>query len=297
MSSFGFLTDAFGAESVKRARLLARSLRRHEPEVPIGLVAWCQAPGADRDFDVVVDAQDAEAFCGKYRTFNKLLTVGWHSPFDRGFFLDNDVVVVQPLVGVLDTHFRGLPYALNMARLLPDTPHHGLNHIDPQAVASEFGLSSVMDPCGGGHLYFELPQCQRFLREAIELALFERQRYEKLAGPEYCGGNMAISDEIAMAIVANGHDLQMPCISDLVLCLLKDTAEEVRISTDDWTLERFQGDGPSPKTHPRMVHFCADGKWSESYGLLAEKVLHEDYLSPRSNRLERFLKRIVNRIR
>ena len=290
MTDFGFLTDAFDDASALRARLLARSLHRHDPGTPIGLLAWVPLRAPAPEFDVVVDCHRADPYHGRYRTFNKLIGIGWHSPFARGLFLDNDTVVVAPLREWVERCCGGLPFGLNVARLRGDSPHRGLNHVDPAAVAAEYRLDTVLDPDGGGHYYFEVPACREYFREAIDLAICHPETYQRLVG------NGFMSDEVATACVANHHRLPMPVEAGLVQCILPELAASLRIAP-----ETFVAGDSDPERAPwrgdrRIVHFCADGKWSPLYAELVGVSLGARYSRPASGRAARLLGRLASRL-
>ncbi len=289
MTGFGFLTDAFDEESALRARLLARSLRRRDPGTPIGLLAWVPLKAPGPEFDVVVDCQRADPYQGRYRTFNKLIGVGWHSPFARGLFLDNDTVVVAPLREWVERSFAGLPFGLNMARLHRDSPHPGLNHVDPGAVAAEYDLETVLDPDGGGHYYFELPACREFFREAIDLAICQPELYERLVG------NGFMSDEVATACVANRHGLSMPVQPGLVQCILPELAGGLYIDPGTLLARDADPERAPWKGDRRIVHFCADGKWTPLYAGLVRVSLGVRYSRPATSRAARLLARLASR--
>lgn len=271
---FGFVTMAHDAASLRRARALARTLRRHEPGAPLALLAVRAARAGAREFDQVVAVAEPEPFAPPYRFFNKLLALGRHAPYARSFFLDDDVLVLGPLRATIEERCAGLPFALACDRRPADAPFAGANHVDPGAVAAECGVATVMDPYGGGHLYFERPACERYFREAIDLALHEPERFRRLTRDGFLG------DEPALAIVANRHRLPMPALDSWI-----DPLDRARAEATELDLERgryrFPARDRGADGTTRLLHFCADGKAASTYERALARLLGEPEPRPR----------------
>lgn len=269
MSEFGILVSAYDVPSTWRARALARSLRTHAAGVPLALAATAAVPARDgRDFDIVVEAQE-EAFGGQFRFFNKLVTIVAASPFRKGLHLDDDVLAVRPL-GDVGALFAGRPFAFNCTHRPANAATAGTNHVDPRAVASEFGLSAVIDPEGGGHLYFELPACRRYFLEAIDLVLHERPLYERLTGSSFVG------DEPALAIVANRHQLPMPSLPGWIEGLTYADADTIELDVAAGRYRNPRRIHPWADDDVRLVHFCAAAKRSVGYRRAARTLAGEE---------------------
>jgi hypothetical protein len=266
--TFGFLTLAHDAASVRRARAMARSLRRHEPGVPVALLAACPLAERPAEFDTIVEVPVPEPFVGAYRFFNKLMALGRCAPFARNFFLDDDVLVLGPLRPMIEERFAGRPFALNCDRRAPTEAFQGPNHLDPAAVAAQLGVSTVMDPYGGGHLYFERPACERFFREAVELVLFEPQLYRRLTGDGFLG------DEPALAIVAHRHGLELPSVEGWIDPLDRPRAESIELDPERGVY-RFPARDRGADERTRLLHFCADGKTATTYRRAIAALLGE----------------------
>jgi len=275
LAPFEFVTLAYDPDSLRRARAMARSLRRHERTARITLLAALPLAERPAEFDELVEVSQPEPFSGAYRFFNKLLALARHAPAERSFFLDDDVLVLAPLTPVIERHFAGRPFAFHCERHSPDTPFPGPNHVDPRAVAAELGLASVVDPYGGGHLYFERPACVPYFREAIELVLREPELYRRLSGDGF------LSDEVSLAIVANRHGLEMPYLNGWI-----DPLDRVRAEAIEFDLRqglyrlplRDRGNDRSTA----LLHFCADGKKTRNY-LRAVEALLSDSETPGRN--------------
>ena len=261
-----FLTLAHDPGSLRRARAMARSLRRHEPGVRITLLAALPVAARPAEFDAVVGVREPEPFCGAYRFFNKLLALARHAPAARNFFLDDDVLVLAPLTSMIERHFAGLPFAFHCDKHAPSSPFQGPNHVDPGAVAEELALASVLDPYGGGHLYFERPACEPFFREAIELVLYEPALYRRLSGDGF------LSDEVALAIVANRHRLDLPHLDAWVDPLDRPRADAMQLDLAGGTYRLPSRDRGSDHA-TALLHFCADGKRARSYLRAVEWLL------------------------
>lgn len=267
-TAFGFVTMAHDTASLRRARALARSLRRHEPGARIALLAVGALGPSPAEFDEAVPLPSVEPFSGPYRFFNKLVAIAVHSPFRRNLFLDDDVLAVGPPSPAVNESFRGLPFALNCDRKGPIEPFSGPNHVDPAAVAGEFGIADVLDPYGGGHLYFERPACDPFFREAISEALFAPERYARLSGDGF------LSDETALAIVANRHRLALPSLDGWIDPLDRARAETIELDLEAG-IYRFPGRERGADDRTRLLHFCADGKSSGVYRSAVTSLLGE----------------------
>lgn len=265
---FEFVTLAYDPESLRRARAMARSLRRHERTARITLLAGLTVAERPAEFDGLVEVSQPEPFSFEYRFFNKLLALARHAPAERNFFLDDDVLVLAPLTPVIEDHFAGRPFAFHSERLSADSPFPGTNHVDPRAVAAELGVDSVVDPYGGGHLYFERPACQSFFREAIDLVLHEPERYRRLSGDGF------LSDEVALAIVANRHGLEMPHLGGWIDPLDRVRADAVELDLAHRTYRLPPRDRGSDHS-TALLHFCADGKRSRTYLRAVEALLAE----------------------
>jgi len=264
--SFGFLTLAHDQDSLRRSRAMARSLRRQEPEAWIALLAACDAARRIEEFDEQIEISRPEPFSGPYRFFNKLLAMSRHARCERNFFLDDDVLVLRPLTPTILEHFAGRPFAFHCDRLSSATSFPGPNHVDPRAVAAEFGLAEVVDPYGGGHLYFERPGCEPLFREAIELVLHEPELYAVLSGDGF------LSDEVALAIVANRNGLTMPVLDGWIDPLDRSRADAIQLDLERGDY-RFPGRDRGADSATCLLHFCADGKQSPTYLEVVRRML------------------------
>lgn len=264
----GFVTLAYDPDSLRRARAMARSLRRQERAARITLLAALPVAERPAEFDELVEVSQPEPFSGSYRFFNKLLALARHAPAERSLFLDDDILVLAPLTPVIEQHFTGRPFAFHSDRHSSDSLFPGTNHVDPRAMAVEFGLASVVDPYGGGHLYFERPDCESYLREAIELVLYEPELYRRLSGDGF------LSDEVALAIVANRHGLDMPHLDGWIDPLDRVRADAIELDLARGTYRLSSRDRGSDLS-TSLLHFCADGKRSWSYLRAIESLLEE----------------------
>lgn len=268
LAPFEFVTLAYDPDSLRRARAMARSLRRHERTARITLLAALPLAERPAEFDELVEVSQPEPFSFAYRFFNKLLALARHAPAERSFFLDDDVLVLAPLTPVIERHFAGRPFAFHSELHSPDSPFPGTNHVDPRAVAAELGLASVVDPYGGGHLYFERPACEPYFREAIELVLHEPELYRRLSGDGFLG------DEVALAIVANRHRLEMPHLEGWIDPLDRVRAEAIELDLLQG-LYRLPSRNRGSDRSTALLHFCADGKRSRNYLRAVETLLAE----------------------
>lgn len=88
--TLGIITIAIGARKyTDQARLLAKSLRRNMPEIPLAVVSDDTSLGEFFDSVIPVDTSMPIA------TAQKLL-VDRYSPFERTLFLDSDCIVCRP---------------------------------------------------------------------------------------------------------------------------------------------------------------------------------------------------------
>jgi hypothetical protein len=246
---------------------MATSLRRHEPGAVLGLIACGGVSGEAPEFDIVVSTKRPDPFRADLRFLNKLVWLGSMSPFQRSFFLDDDTIVLSELTPIVERVFLGRPFAFNCERVAPDRAFPGPNHLEASAVAREFSVERVMDPSGGGHLYFEQPICRPFFCEAVGLPLFEPTKYGALTGDGF------VSDELALAIVAHRHKFDLPSIENFVQPLSVAMADDVQTdqSSNDYGQPASAEGRSGPR--PQVVHFCADAKKSLNYETLVAHLL------------------------
>lgn len=266
--SFGFVTLAHDSTSLRRARAMALSLRRHEPQAPIALLAACDLDSHPMEFDEVLEVNRPEPFAGSYRFLNKLVALARHAPFARNFFLDDDVLVLGPLMPTIETHFAYRPFALHCDRRPADAAFSGSNHIDPPAIAEAFGVDTVMDPYGGGHLYFERPSCEPLFREAVELVVFDTAYYRELSGDGF------VSDETALAVLAHVHRFEMPSLDSWIDPLDRRRAEAIELDMSR-NHYRFRSRDRGSDQGVLLLHFCADGKDTPVYQRAVAALLDE----------------------
>ena len=90
MNSFGVLTIAFGKERyIEQGNTLARSLRKHMPNVPIACVSDAELDPKLFDYTIPVDLRRGGSFIQK-------LWIDDYSPFDSTLFIDSDCIVGAP---------------------------------------------------------------------------------------------------------------------------------------------------------------------------------------------------------
>lgn len=254
---------ATNTDAAIRAAALAASLRRVGETAPIHMLAP-RALEIPHGFDHV-HRFDAEPFTGDLRYLNKLVHPLNRSPFNRTLFLDDDVIAIQPITPVVDEHFAGLPLAINCQTHEASDDVTGTNLVHPPSVAREFNRETVLNVNGGGHMYFERSdEAHGIAQRAIDAAT-DRDRYERLAG------QTIVSDEVALAIVANEERLPWPTLPDFVDAVNFDQGNSL-------DLDAITGDYEWPGrpwgdtiNNVRLVHFCTRGKRALPY----RKAIHD----------------------
>ena len=166
----------------KQAVTLARSMRLHNPDIPI-------AVGTDLDprfflglFDAVVPWKFQR------RGFLSKLDMYDISPFEKTLFLDSDIIVWRPLSMVFD-RFAGEPFAV-----MQDDEPRGTWYENLERLRSEFGEVERIRFNGGLYYFEKCDAAERLFRDVASI----ETRYDDL-GVERLYGKL--SDEPMFGLI------------------------------------------------------------------------------------------------
>ena len=199
--SFGFVTIAMGSKAyLEMAVDMALSLRAFHDN-PICLICdTTLATPARTDYARVFDVvetlpDDLPAYPAAKFQLSRLL------PFDTGFFIDADVLVLAPLDRVIEAS-RGLPVSVMGSFVAPGTAqrHHNIPVDD---LISAFGLTRYFTNHNGAFFYQRKPATE-FFEDCAEVFL-------ELLKPAWSRKGF-IGNELAFGVVNGRWGIEpMPC--------------------------------------------------------------------------------------
>jgi Glycosyltransferase family 25 (LPS biosynthesis protein) len=267
----GLLLAPFSAASEEMAYALVKSLRRHQPTLPVRVQGQGYLCGLD--WRGLAEARCTRSVqpAGSPRQWMNKLTALLNSPFEETIFLDCDLVFAADPAGWferLGTDDFTFFHDLLDSRTLPDVLRE--NFVNPHRIAEEFGVAATPVIAGSGHFFLrKTPRGHGLVERVLELLEETMEEgsgslYRRMAGE----GNIAASDELAASIVAVEKQIRLPKPVEGVrqpigIFLPPFQGEEVfDFEAGEFS---FLDSRNGFRMQPEAVHFCYRGKEHPGY--------------------------------
>lgn len=161
-TDFGFLILAI-KKDYKKAIALSLRIRHLMPGIPIAVAA--SPPSLEEKLRPFFDEfihQDP-----KLKGFEHKLYLDKYSPFDKTFYLDADILMIEEISDFI-RNWTGSAYAVRGHIVKEGMSSFGL---DRKKVLNLISRDEFMNIDGAGHAYFEKPACYKVFDEARNIVL------------------------------------------------------------------------------------------------------------------------------
>jgi FkbM family methyltransferase len=286
----GIVLSPYSWESEKMAFALVASLRRHNSELPVAVLAQdyiCALPWKQLPHVLVESVRAAAPHRSDRMWFNKLGAI-WRSPFAESIFLDCVIVLLadpEPWFSRLGTDDFTCFHRQLSPRVMMDKTE--MNLPNAHRMQERFGVESTPFIDGGGHFFFRQTARGRALAlhtaQLMEEALRYRERslYGQMAGQ----GNLPASDELAYSLTAVMQDVKLPEENDAnspvkpigVFLPPHQTEAEFDLNAGKAS---FHCGWVKRRIAPQAVHFCHNSKSLPAYQSYIQACL-EAHAPPR----------------